>query len=184
MQFAARGTIVAGSSASSCPPAPVQVSQQRSGTRPPHGKETDLAGEGLRFVPDDVPDIARNRSGEHDSEGPGEVGSQTRCRSGRRLHQRVIRHRRLTLHGFTHFYRCLSVDPNKLRNETRADNTRAIQPCPPTGSASGGAVRSERSHSADHARRISPEPATRSIEVSIGNALQRVVRLEENGDLL
>jgi hypothetical protein len=26
------------------------------------------------------------------------VGGQTRCRSGRRLHQRVIRHRRLTLH--------------------------------------------------------------------------------------
>src|SRR5215470_10093090 len=82
----------------SCPSAPMQVSQQRSGTRPPHGKETDLAGQRLRFVPDGVADIARNRSGEHDSEGPGEVGGQTRCRSGRRLHQRVIRHRRLTLH--------------------------------------------------------------------------------------
>jgi hypothetical protein len=38
-------------------------------------------------------------------------------------------------------------------------------------------VRSERSHPPVYARRISPEPATRSIEVSIGDALQRVVRL-------
>jgi hypothetical protein len=41
--------------------------------------------------------FARDRSGEPDSEGPGEVGAQTRSNSGRRLHQRVIRHRRLTL---------------------------------------------------------------------------------------
>src|SRR5262249_994191 len=65
----------------------MQVPQQCSGTRPRHGKETDLAGKGLRLVPDGVAGIARDRSGENDSEGPGEVGGQTQCCSGCRLHQ-------------------------------------------------------------------------------------------------
>jgi len=63
--------------ASSRPAASVQVPQQCGGTGSSRGKETDLAGERLRLVSERVANIARNRSGEHDSERPGEVGSQS-----------------------------------------------------------------------------------------------------------
>jgi len=60
------------------PSAPVQVSQQRSGTGPSHGEEADVAGERLRLADNCVADIAGDRSDEHDSEGPSQVGGQRR----------------------------------------------------------------------------------------------------------
>jgi hypothetical protein len=103
--------------ASSRPSASVQVpSQQCGGAGSPHGKETELAGERLRLVPECVADIARDRSGAHDSERPSEVGSQGRRNSSSQLHQRIIRHCRLTSRWSFAF--CYLVQRlSKLRNE-------------------------------------------------------------------
>src|SRR5215469_10525483 len=58
-------------------------------------QEQHEARHGTRFSAPIVVKVKPFRGGRIIGEPPG---GQTRCRSGRRLHQQVIRHRRLTLH--------------------------------------------------------------------------------------
>jgi len=75
---------------------PVQISQQPNRTGPPDREETSLAGQRLRLFSERLADVAGNRNGTHDPEGPSEMASKRECDRPSSLYCRVVRPRRLT----------------------------------------------------------------------------------------
>src|SRR5262249_1343689 len=85
---------------------------------PPRCEKARLAGERLRLVCHGVADVARDRSGQHDSQGQSAVGGEERCHGSSGFHRRAVWHRCLTPSlGKTPHLVSSPARPN-LRNET------------------------------------------------------------------